>query len=120
MPQTRARIILIDYDELIEDALLPPPSLLLRPLRLYPRPDCSHLFFMFLPLLPWLLASLSLIQVFPDEFHLATLDTYLSTCTQLQEAAHGSAGAPLAGAEESDEGHVASSPSFPFLADRDA
>ena len=26
-----------------------------------------------------------LIQVFPDEFHLATLDTYLSTCTQLQE-----------------------------------
>ena len=27
-----------------------------------------------------------LIQVFPDEFHLATLDTYLSTCTQLQES----------------------------------
>jgi vacuolar protein sorting-associated protein 35 len=25
------------------------------------------------------------VQVFPDEFHLATLDTYLSTCTQLQE-----------------------------------
>jgi len=26
-----------------------------------------------------------LIQVFPDEFHLATLDTYLNTCTQLQD-----------------------------------
>ena len=27
----------------------------------------------------------AIVQVFPDEFHLATLDTYLSTCTQLQE-----------------------------------
>jgi len=26
-----------------------------------------------------------IIQVFPDEFHLATLETYLSTCAQLQE-----------------------------------
>lgn len=27
----------------------------------------------------------AIVQVFPDEFHLATLDKYLSTCTELQE-----------------------------------
>jgi vacuolar protein sorting-associated protein 35 len=26
-----------------------------------------------------------IIQVFPDEFHLATLETFLKTCTQLKE-----------------------------------